>query len=234
MEIFNIDVHILLLVLFLAIVQCFSSTSTDVQTATGKFLICQIRTNDDVPTFLYIYTQEGLKSSNLRVAVKSIEILTDLLTKTHQHENISPIFELLLQRLQDNQFRANYNQILLRAIDHCRRILTPELLNTYLESYSPALRRLYHTYVPQQISKDPDDDTDQTPRASVQVTHVKDSQTGIHSPLNKSIAFLFLRLSFERKLSFRKQLFRSKDQCNRNIGYLCFTGNYSIKMVIIY
>ena len=164
-------------VFLLAIIQCFSSTSTDVQTSTSKFLIIQIRTNDDVPTFLYIYTQEGLKSSNLRVCVKSIETLNDLLTKNHQHENISPIFELLLQRLQDNQFRANYNQILLRAIDHCRRILTPELLNTYLESYSPSLRRLYHTYVPQQISKDPDDDTDQTPRASVQVTQVKENNT---------------------------------------------------------
>lgn len=159
----------------LAIIHCFSSTSNDVQILTSQILIKQIHTTNDIPTFLHIYTHEGLRSSNIRVCVKSIEILNDLLTRAHQHEDISPIFEILLQRLQDNQFRSNYNQILLRAIDHFRRILTADLLNAYLDSYSPALKRLYHTYVPQQISKEHDDETDQTPRATVKVTHAKEN-----------------------------------------------------------
>jgi hypothetical protein len=89
--------------------------------------------------------------------------------------------EILLQYLQDANFRANYNNIVLRAIQHLKRILTPDLLNTYLESYSPTLRRLYYTYVPQQMDNDLDDD-EQTPRAPVQVSRIKDknnyAQTG--------------------------------------------------------
>lgn len=160
----------------LAIIQCFSSTSNDVQTLTSQLLIKQMHTTNDIPTFLHLYTQDGLKSSNIRICIKSIEVLNDLLTKNHQHENISPIFEILLQYLQDNKFRANYNNILLRAVQHIKRILTPELLNTYLESYSPALRRLYFTYVPQQHENDLDNDDEQAPRASVQVTRIKDSK----------------------------------------------------------
>jgi len=159
----------------LAIIQCFSSTSNDVQTLTSQLLIKQIHTTDDIPTFLFIYTQDGLKSSNIRICIKSIEILNDLLTKTHQHEPISPIFEILLQYLQDNKYRSNYNNILLRAIQHIKQIITPDLLNTYLESYSPSLRRFYYQYVLQQINNDLDDD-DQTPRASVQVSQIKDSK----------------------------------------------------------
>ena len=135
-------------------------------------LIKQIHTTDDISTFLYIYSQDALKSSNIRICIKSIEILTDLLTKIHQHENISPILEILLHYLQDNKFRSNYNKILLRAIQHIKRILTSDLLNTYLESYPPSLRRLYHTYVP---DNDLDND-EETPRAPVQVSHIKDSK----------------------------------------------------------
>jgi hypothetical protein len=150
-----------------------------VQTLTSQLLIKQIRTTDDIPTFLHIYAQDGLKSSNIRICVKSIDMLNDLLTKTHQHEDISPILEILLQYLQETQFRSNYNHTLLRTIQHIRRILKSDLLNTYLESYSPSLRRLYYTYVPQQqLEKDLDDD-DPTPRP----TQIKEkniySQTGI-------------------------------------------------------
>ena len=114
------------------------------QTLTAQLLIKQIHSTDDVPTFLYIYTQDGLKSSNIRVCVKSIDMLNDLLTKSHQHENISPILETLLEYLQETQFRSNYNHTLIRTIQHIRQILKPDLLNTYiLESYSPSLRRLY-------------------------------------------------------------------------------------------
>ena len=163
------------------------------QILTAQILIKQIHTTNDIPTFLHIYTHEGLRSSNIRVCVKSIETLTDLLTKAHQHEDISPIFEILLQRLQDNQFRSNYNQILLRVIDHFRRILTADLLNAYLESYSPALKRLYLTYVPQQISKDHDDDTDQTPRASLQVKENNNNSfhTGTTSFSKEITSFIF-------------------------------------------
>ena len=131
--------------------------------------------------FLHLYIQDGLKSSNMRICIKSIEILNDLLAKTHHHENISPILEILLQYLQDPKFRANYNRILLRAIQHLKRILNSELFNTYLDSFSPSLKRLYHTYVAEQIDnnldsdKNDEDDDEKTPRASLQVSQLKDS-----------------------------------------------------------
>lgn len=115
-----------------------------------------------------------MKSSNIRICTKSIEILNDLLTKNHQYENISSIFELLLQYLQDNLFRSNYNNLLIRAIQHIKRISSPDLFNTYLESYSPSLRRLYYTYVPQQMDNELDDD-DKTPRAPIQASQISDS-----------------------------------------------------------
>ncbi len=148
------------------------------QTLTAQLLIKQIHSTDDVPTFLYIYTQDGLKSSNIRVCVKSIDMLNDLLTKSHQHENISPILETLLEYLQETQFRSNYNHTLIRTIQHIRQILKPDLLNTYLESYSPSLRRLYYTYVPQSIDKDLDDD-DETPRPTQTKEKNSHTQTGL-------------------------------------------------------
>jgi hypothetical protein len=169
-----------ILFLILAIIQCFSSTSNDVQTLASQLLIKQIHTTNDIPTFLYIYNQDGLKSSNIRICIKSIETLNDLLTKIHQHENLSPIFEILLQYFQDNKFRSNYNNILIRAVQHIKRILTPDLLKTYLESYPPSLRRLYYTYIPQQPENDLDDD-DQTPRAPVQISQIKDSKGKIYN-----------------------------------------------------
>ncbi|CAF1150733.1 unnamed protein product [Rotaria sordida] len=154
-----------------AIIQCFSSTSNDVQILTTQFLIKQINTTNDISTFLHIYLHDGLKSPNIRICIKSIEILNDLLNKNHYRENISPIFEILIQYLQDNRFRSNYNNILLRAIQHIKHILSLDLLNTYLESYSPSLRRTYNTYVSEEINND-----EETPRASVQVSHIKDSK----------------------------------------------------------
>jgi hypothetical protein len=168
-------------IIFIAIIQCFSSTSNDVQSLTCQLLIKQIHTTDDVATFLYIYTQDGLKSGNIRICIKSIETLYDLLTKTHQHENISPIFEILLQYLQDKKFRSNHNDILIRTVQHIKRILNADLLKTYLESYPPALRRFYYSYISQQLEADLDDD-DKTPRASVQISQIKESKeknTGI-------------------------------------------------------
>lgn len=147
-------------------------------------LIKQIHTTNDTPTFFYIYTQDGLKSSNIRICIKSIEILNELLTKSHQHDNLSPIFEILLEYLQDAKFRANYNTILVRAIQHIRRILSPELLNTYLDSYAPSLKRLYYTYITQN-EFDHDIDDDQTPRASVQVSQLKGAN-GFRSTANSA------------------------------------------------
>jgi hypothetical protein len=139
-----------------------------------------------------------LKSSNIRIRVKSIQSLNELLTSTHQYENLSPILESLLQYLQDNTFRATYNDILINSIQHVKRILGSDLLNTYLETYSPALRRTYYTYVPQKddelpiatVDTDLEDD-DETPRASIQT---KDKTTSSHSGRFRSsfnLRFLF-------------------------------------------
>ncbi|CAF0871745.1 unnamed protein product [Adineta ricciae] len=158
------------------IIQCFSSSSHDIQTLASQLLVKQFHSTDDTQTFLHIYIKDGLKSPNIRICIKSIEALNDLFTKSHQYENLSPIFELLLQCLQDNLFRSNYNTILIRAIQHIKRISTPDLFNTYLESYSPSLRRLYYTYVPQQMDNDFEDD-EATPRAPVQLNDLVYSQT---------------------------------------------------------
>ncbi|CAF4271311.1 unnamed protein product [Rotaria socialis] len=161
-----------------AIIQCFSSTSNDVQKLASQFIIKQIHTTNDISTFLLIFTQDALKSPNIRISVKSIEILTDLLTKSHQRENLSPIFEIILQYLQDTKFRLNYNGILRQAINHLKYILGVELLNTYLDSYPPSLKRLYHTYISEQS------DNDETLRAPVQVSHVKDANNYSHTGTN--------------------------------------------------
>ncbi|UJR15557.1 hypothetical protein I4U23_002496 [Adineta vaga] len=155
------------------LIQCFSSTSQNIQSLTSQLLVKQFHTTDDTQTFLHIYIKDGLKSPNIRICIKSIETINDLFTKTHQHENLSSIFELLLQCLQDNLFRSNYNTILIRTIQHIKRISTPESFNTYLESYSPSLRRLYYTYVPQQIDNELEDD-EATPRATVQLSQLND------------------------------------------------------------
>jgi hypothetical protein len=146
-------------------------------------LIKQLRTTKDIPTFLFLYTQDGLKSSNIRLRVKAIQSLNELLTTTHQYDDLSPIFEVLLQYLQDNTFRSTYNEILLHSIQHIKRILGPDLLNTYLETYSPILRRAYNTYIPSKddqpliptVDTDLEDDDDKTPRASTEATQIKDS-----------------------------------------------------------
>ncbi len=168
---------------FVAIIQCFSSTSNDVQTLTNQILIKQIRSTQDIPTFLYIYVQDGLKSSNIRLRVKSIQSLNELLTTTHQYENLSPILEILLQYLQDNTFRSAHNDILINSIQHIKRILGSDLLNTYLETYPSTLRRAYYAYIPLKdnqtqipiVDTDLEDD-DETPRASNQASQVKDSK----------------------------------------------------------
>jgi hypothetical protein len=178
-----------------AIIQCFSSTSNDVQNLTSQVLIKQINTTDDISTFLHIYTHDGLKSPNIRICIKSIETLNDLITKSHQHENLSPIFEILLQYLQDYKMRSNYSSIILRAVQHIKRILTPNLLNTYVESYPPSIKKLYHTYVPQRNVNDLDDD-EKIPRASAQI---KDSHTGMsnrNSCFNRWNNIILIKYSF--------------------------------------
>jgi hypothetical protein len=152
-------------------------------------LIKQIRTTEDIPTFLFIYIQDGLKSLNNRLRIKSIQSLNELLTNTHQYENLSPIFELLLQYLQDNTFRPTCNDILISSIQHIKRIIGSDLLNTYLETYSPTLRRAYYKYIPDKMTEqqlaaietDLDDDDDETPRASIQINDSKD--TGIFNDI---------------------------------------------------
>lgn len=154
----------------------------DVQTLTNQILIKQIRTTSDIATFLFLYTQDGLKSSNNRLRLKSIQSLPDILTLSHQYQNLSPILEVLLQYLQDNTFRVIHNDILIQSIQHVRRILGPDLLNTYLETFSPGLRRAYQIYVPttdEQPSQIPIVDTDlddeeETPRASIQTVQNKE------------------------------------------------------------
>ncbi|CAF4631781.1 unnamed protein product [Rotaria sp. Silwood1] len=166
-----------------AIIQCFSSTSNDVQLLAGQLVVKQIRITQDIPTFLFLYTQDGLKSSNIRLRIKSIQLLNELLTTIHQYENLSPIFEILLQYLQDNTFRSTYNDILINSIQHIKHILGSDLLNNYLEKYSSTLRRTYYTYISQKedelqitnIDTDLDDD-DETPRASIQASQIKDSK----------------------------------------------------------
>lgn len=173
----------------LAIIQTYSSTSNDVQTLVSQFLTKQLHSTDDIPTFLHIYTQDGLKSPNIRICVKSIEGLTDILTKSHHHENLSPIFELLLHYLQDNKFRLTYNNVLVQSINHIKYILGTELLTTYLDSYSPALKRLYYTYISEQT------DNDETPRATIQVSHIKDSNNYSHTGISilRLISFSIIR-----------------------------------------
>lgn len=136
-------------------------------------MVKQIHTAQDTPTFLYILTREGLKSNNLRIRVKSIESLIDIINPSHQHENLSSIFELLLQYCQDNQFRLNYHPTLLRTFEHLKRVLSAETLSQYLELYPAALRRIYHSYVLPQIQNHMDEN-ELTPRASVQVSNLRD------------------------------------------------------------
>jgi hypothetical protein len=177
----------------IAIIQCFSSTSTDVQSLTNQILIKQIRTTEDIPTFLFIYTQDGLKSSNIRLRIKSIQSLNDLLTHAHQYENLSPILELLLQYLQDPTIPSTHNDIIVHSIQHIKRILGSDLSNTYLETYSPTLRRTYQTYIPQKddqpqipiVDTDLEDD-DETPRASIQAFQIKDKNPSIFNGNNHS------------------------------------------------
>ena len=71
-----------------------------IQLLINQILTKQIRITQDIPTFLFIYTQDGLKSSNNRLRIKSIQLLNDLLTSNHQYENLSPILEILLQYLR--------------------------------------------------------------------------------------------------------------------------------------
>lgn len=162
-------------------IQCFSSTSNDVQLLAGQLVIKQFRTTQDIPTFLFLYCQDGLKSSNIRIRVKSIQLMSEFFTNSHQYENLSPLLETLLEHLQDSTFRSTYNDILLASIQHMKHVLGIDLFNNYLETYSSTLRRTYYTHVTlkeedlhiSNIDTDLEDD-DETPRASIQTTQVKD------------------------------------------------------------
>ena len=148
-----------------------------------QLLIKQIRSTNDIATFLFIYTEDGLKSSNIRLRLKSIQSLIELVTVQHQYENLSPIFEILVQCLQDHTLHPTYNDIVITSLQHMKRILGADLLNTYLETYPPSVRRIYYTSIPQNeidqhiptVDTDLEDD-DETPRASVQVSQIRDAK----------------------------------------------------------
>lgn len=176
----------------LGLIQCFSSTSTDVQTLACQIVAKQIRITTDIATFLFLYTEEGLKSNNLRQRVKSIELLSDLLASEHQYENLSPILEVLLQSLQDSTIRSSYEDLIHHSIEHLQHILGLDLFKTYLDTYPASLKRLYHAsfsskeiepYIPT-IDTDIDDE-EETPRAPIQVSHLRESKERIfiHSPV---------------------------------------------------
>lgn len=153
----------------------------DVQILTNQILNKQIRTTEDIPTFLFLYTEDGLKSPNTRLRLKCIQSLVEILTSAHQHENLSPILEVLLQYLQDSTFRVIHNEILIQSIEHVRRILGVELFNTYLKTFSPSSRRAYQSYVGQNnhqpeipaVETDLEDE-ESTPRASIQALQNKE------------------------------------------------------------
>ena len=176
---------------FLAIIQCYSSISMDVQTLTNQILIKQIRTTEDIPTFLFLYTEDGLKSPSNRLRLKCIQSLMEILTPAHQHENLSPILEVLLQYLQDNTFRVIHGDILIQSIEYLRRILGLELFNTYLKTFSPSSRRAYQSYVeqndhqPQIPIVDTDlEDEEATPRASTQALSMKEKISSLSNGTN--------------------------------------------------
>lgn len=161
----------------LAVVQSFSSSSADVQSLTSEILSKQILLTPDVPTFLFLFTEEGLKSTNNRQKLQSIQLLPDLLDEKHRFENLSPILEILLVQLHESNYHGTAKRVLMRSVDHMRRILGSDVFSSYLESYSSSLRRAYQSSLNEKdtdqripvIDTDLEDD-DQTPRARVQET----------------------------------------------------------------
>lgn len=160
---------------FPAIIQCFSSSLSDVQSLTGEVLIRQIETASDVSSFLYIYTRDGLKSANVRICVKSIEILPLLLSASHKNEDLCPMFEFLLELCQDQQFRSVYRDVLIRSIEHFRRILTNETIGNYLENFSNSLRRTYSNFVLPEIQNrlDQNDEANRSSTPNFESTEIK-------------------------------------------------------------
>ena len=125
--------------------------------------------------------------------MRAIQSLNELLTNSHQYENLAPILEVLLQYLQDSTFRSTHTDTLIHAIQHLRRVLGSDLANTYLETYSPACRRAYQTYVP--ANDDPSqipivdtdlEDDEETPRASIQAFQIKDKTPPLFNGNNHS------------------------------------------------
>ncbi|CAF2687738.1 unnamed protein product [Rotaria sp. Silwood2] len=103
------------------------------------------------------------QTTNTEYQYNCLKFLSELQANIHHYDQ--------RMYLPANKFRSNYNNILIRAIQHMKRIICLDLLNIYLESYSPSLKRLYNTYVPEEINND-----EETPRATVQVSHIKDSK----------------------------------------------------------
>ncbi|CAF0741521.1 unnamed protein product [Adineta steineri] len=210
-----------------AIIQCFSSTSNDVQSLTVQLLIKQIHLTSDIRTFLFIYLQDGLKSSNIRIRVMAIQSLTELLNTIHQYENLSPIFEVLLQNLQDNTFRSTYNTILLNSIQHIKQIIGLDSIHTYLENYLPILKQTYYTYVPQineqsqivPLDTDLDDDDDRTPRASQNNTSQLDNSHSLLSNRKPPLPITNDNLDFYSIIDSLRSNWSVADETNR-LNYL--------------
>jgi hypothetical protein len=124
----------------------------------------------DLPAFLRIYMSDGLQSPNIRVRLKSIENLLDLLAPIHRQANLSFIFELLLQYCQDKQFTMTYEDILLRTLQHMTRIIGVEHVRVYLDTYPLSLQRIYAAYVLPSLNSS-SMNIDETQRTTGQVTN---------------------------------------------------------------
>ena len=144
---------------------------------TCQLLIKQSLLTQDITTFLFLFTEEGLKSGNNRTRLQSIRSLTEFLSEKHRYENLSPILEILLVYLHELPASHSNSRILLNnSIEHMKRILGPELYNNYLENYSPSIRRVFKENENRIPTVDTDlEDDEETPRASVQVSHLRDT-----------------------------------------------------------
>lgn len=152
----------------------------------------QIRLSPDIATFLFLYTEEGLKSINHRQRIHSIQSLVDLLCPQHQYENLSPVLEVLLESFQDPTFHSSNHSLVHQSIQHIQHIIGPDLFKTYMDTYPSSIKRLYYSSIPSNETDpyiptvDTDiEDEEETPRASVQVSQLRDSKEKvfIHPPV---------------------------------------------------
>ncbi|CAF1563366.1 unnamed protein product, partial [Adineta steineri] len=138
-----------------------------------------------------------------------------------------PIFEVLLQNLQDNTFRSTYNTILLNSIQHIKQIIGLDSIHTYLENYLPILKQTYYTYVPQineqsqivPLDTDLDDDDDRTPRASQNNTSQLDNSHSLLSNRKPPLPITNDNLDFYSIIDSLRSNWSVADETNR-LNYL--------------